>query len=44
MITDRSIQEGDQILLFPKDIVFTKEIPERTDDKQEAVLLLRVKE
>lgn len=44
MIADGSMQEGDRMLLFPKDIVFIKEIPERPDDKQEAVPFLRVKE
>lgn len=29
--------------LFPKDIVFTDQIPERTDDKEEAAPFLRVK-
>ena len=44
MIEDGSMQEGDRVLLFPKDVVFTKEILERTDDKQEAIPFLRVKE
>ncbi|MXW83578.1 MAG: hypothetical protein F4246_10910 [Rhodothermaceae bacterium] len=35
---------GDQTLLFPKEIIFTDQVPERTDDKQEAVPFLQVKE
>ena len=37
----KQVQEG---WLFSKDITFTKEIPERTDDEQEAVPFLQVKE
>ena len=44
MIADGSLQAGDQMLLFPKDIVFMKELPERTDDNQPAVPFLRAKE
>ena len=44
MIADGSMKKGDQILIFPKDITFTNQVPERTDDKQEAVPFLRVKE
>ena len=41
LVGGKQVQEG---WLFPKDITFTKEIPERTDDKQEAVPFLQVKE
>lgn len=44
MIADGSMKAGDQTLLFPKDLVFTPELPVRTDDAQEAVPFLRVKE
>ena len=44
MIADGSMQAGDQMLLFPMDIVFTKELPERTDDNQPAVPFLYAKE
>ena len=41
LVGGKQVQEG---WLFPKDITFTKETPERTDDKQEAVPFLQVKE
>ena len=40
LVGGKQVQEG---WLFPKDITFTKEIPDRTDDKQEVVPFLRVK-
>ena len=43
MIANESIKAGDQRLLFPKDIYFTDQLPERTDDKEEAVPFLQVK-
>ena len=42
VIADGSIEASDQSLLFPKDIAFTKEFPERTDNKQPAVPSLEV--
>ena len=44
MIGEDSMKAGDQTLLFSKDITFTAQVPERTDDKQEAVPFLQVKE
>ena len=44
ILTDGSLKAGDQTLLFPKDIHYTRDLPERKDDKQEAVPFLRVKE
>lgn len=44
MIANGSLQIGDQLMIEPGDIVFVKELPERTDDKQEAVPFLQVKE
>lgn len=44
MIADGSLQIGDQLMIDPKDVRFTKILPERTDDKQSAPPFLRVKE
>ena len=44
MIADGSLEEGDQLFIEPKDIVFTTEVPERTDDNQEAVPFLQARE
>ncbi len=40
LIDGKQISEG---WLFPKDITFTDQVPERTDDKQESVPFLQVK-
>ncbi len=44
MIADGSLQIGDQLMIDPKDVTFTKILPERTDDKQSAAPFLRIKE
>ena len=41
LVGGKQVQEG---WPFPKGITFTREVPERTDDKQEAVPFLHVKE
>ena len=41
LVGGKQVQEG---WLFPKNITFTKDVPECTDDKQDAVPFLQVKE
>ena len=40
LVDGKQLHEGE---LFPKDLTFTDQLPERTDDKQEAVPFLQVK-
>jgi len=40
LVDGKQLHEGE---LFPKDLTFTAQLPERTDDKQEAVPFLQVK-
>ena len=40
---DGSMKTGGQTLLFPKDIYSTDQLPERTDDEEEAALFLCVR-
>jgi len=43
LIADDSMTVGDQMFLFSKDICFTDQVPQRTDDNEDAVPFLQVK-